>query len=203
MSNISGQRIAAFLLALLFLFTSVGATAFVIWQINQGEGGFVNETPEEKAAADAIAKQREEQGDSTAPQCGEAQPAKVDTRPLPTIVKVDGAVAELQSTDIKQGDGEEVQPGDCVAALYHGTLAKDGTKFDGNYETGQPIEFSLNNVITGWSTGIPGMKVNGIRRLVIPAAEAYGDQQRGNIPANSDLIFEVEILNTRRGDTQQ
>jgi FKBP-type peptidyl-prolyl cis-trans isomerase len=80
-------------------------------------------------------------------------------------------------------------------------LATTGAKFDGNYENGQPIEFSLNGVIPGWTEGIPGMKVGGVRRLEIPAALGYGEQGSGDvIPPNSDLIFEVEIVNTKRGE---
>ena len=93
-----------------------------------------------------------------------------------------------------------MQSGDCVAALYYGTLAADGTSFDNNYNTGQPVEFSLNGVIQGWSEGIPGMKVGGVRRLVIPAAQAYGAQEVSGIPADSDLVFEVEIVATKRGN---
>ncbi len=194
----NGQRVAAFLLALLFLASTIATTAYVVWQINQD--GLVSETAEEKAAADALAEQRKAQeAAGGAEACGSKTYATVDPRPVPTTVKSD-PVSELQKVDVKAGDGEEVQPGDCVAALYYGTLAKDGTKFDGNYEAGTPIEFSLSGVIQGWTDGLPGMKVGGVRRLVIPAAQAYGDQERSGIPANSDLVFEVEIVGTRRNN---
>jgi len=194
----NGQRVAAFLLALLFLGTTIGTTAYVIWQINRD--GLVSETADEKAAADKLAEQRKQQDKTGAGEpCGSKTYPASDPRPVPTSV-TSGAVSELQKTDIKVGDGEEVQPGDCVAALYYGTLAKDGTKFDGNYDTGKPIEFSLSGVIQGWTDGIPGMKVGGIRRLVIPAAQAYGSQERSGIPANSDLVFEVEIVGARRNN---
>lgn len=198
MATNSGQRVAAFLLAALFLASTIGATAYVVWEINR-DPVLVNETAEEKAAAEALAEQRaiEESGGEVA--CGQAEIASVEPRSIPTTVKLDGDVTALKTVDIKTGEGEEVQPGDCVTALYYGTLATDGTKFDGNYETGQPIEFSLNGVISGWGEGIPGMKVGGVRRLEIPSDKAYGEQDQGTIPANSDLIFEVEILGTRRG----
>ena len=134
--------------------------------------------------------------------CGEKIFDPIDPRPAPENVTAQN-VTELETTDIRVGDGEEVQPGDCVAALYYGTLATDGTVFDNNYESGQTFEFSLEpghqrGVIEGWQQGIVGMKVGGVRRIVIPAALAYGDQERGGIPANSDLVFEVELINTRR-----
>lgn len=197
MATNSGQRVVAFLLAALFLASTIGATAYVVWEINR-DPVLVNETAEEKAAADALAAQRalEESGGEIP--CGQSEVASVEPRTVPTTVKLDNDITELKTVDVKSGEGEEVQAGDCVTALYHGTLAKDGTKFDGNYETGKPIEFSLSGVITGWGEGIPGMKVGGVRRLEIPSDKAYGEQDQGTIPANSDLIFEVEILATRR-----
>jgi FKBP-type peptidyl-prolyl cis-trans isomerase len=194
----SGQRVAAFLLAALFLASTVGATAYVVWEINR-DPVLVNETAEEKAAAEALAKTREQEAQGEESACGQSEVAAVSPRTLPTTTKVATPVKELKTTDVKVGEGEEVQPGDCVTALYYGTLATDGTKFDGNYETGKAIEFSLNGVIAGWTEGIPGMKVGGIRRLEIPAEKGYGDQSQGSIPANADLVFEVEIVATRRG----
>lgn len=197
MATNSGQRVAAFLLAALFLLSTIGATAYVVWEINR-DSVLVSETAEEKAAADALAAQRES---GEAPACGQAEPTPVAARPIPTVTSVTGTISELKKVDVKVGDGEEVQAGDCVTALYYGTLASSGTKFDGNYESGQPIEFSLSGVITGWSDGIPGMKVGGVRRLEIPAALGYGAQGSGEvIPPNADLIFEVEIVATKRAD---
>lgn len=202
MAASNGQRVAAFFLAMLFLLSTIGATAYVIWQINQDDGVLVNETAEEKAAAEALAAQKAQQAqadDGTQP-CGQATYATVEPRDTPAVTTSDGKVTELQTVDVTVGDGEEVQPSDCVAALYYGTLATTGEQFDGNYDTGSPVEFSLNGVIPGWTKGIPGMKVGGVRRLVIPAEQAYGAQSPSEqIPANSDLIFEVHIVNTRRG----
>jgi len=194
----NSQRVAAFFLAALFLLSTIATTVYIVWQINQEEGGIVQETAEEKAAADALAQQQDEpESDPNA--CSSTPLAATDPRTLPTTTTASGTITELRKIDIKEGTGAEVQPGDCVAALYYGTLASDGTKFDGNYETGQTIEFSLNRVIQGWTDGIPGMKVGGIRRLEIPAAQAYGEQGGGDvIPPNADLIFEVEVIGTRQ-----
>ena len=198
MATSNGQRVAAFLLAGVFLVTTIGATAYVVWQINDSGGVIVPETAEQRAIAeqqDAVREQAEAAGQT----CGISTVPTTDPRPIPTNVTQEGPVAELITEDIRVGEGEDVQPGDCVTALYYGTLATDGTRFDGNYAEGQPIEFSLDGVIDGWTEGIPGMKVGGVRRLAIPAAKAYGEAQQGGIPPNSDLIFEVEILATRRG----
>jgi len=197
MATSNGQRVVAFLLAALFLMSTLGATAYVIWQINQDDGVIVEETAEEKAQAEALAQQQAE-ADPNA--CGQGVFAAVEPRPTPTVTTNDGPITELGKVDITIGSGEEVQPGDCVAALYYGTLAETGENFDGNYDSGAPIEFSLNGVIAGWTNGIPGMKVGGVRRLLIPAEQGYGAQGSGDvIPPNSDLIFEVEIVSTKRG----
>jgi len=194
MATSNGQRVAAFLLAGLFLLTTIGTTAYVLWQINQDEGLVFEDTEEALTQANDATPTEE-----ASQPCGAGTFAAVEPRSLPSVTTSD-EVTELQSTDIRIGDGEEVQPGDCVGALYYGTLASDGSKFDGNYETGTPIEFPLTGVIPGWTEGIPGMKVGGVRRLIIPAEKAYGSSTREGIPANSTLIFEVEIIATKRGD---
>jgi peptidylprolyl isomerase len=198
MATSNGQRVVAFLLAALFLMSTLGATAYVIWQINQDDGVIVEETAEEKAAADALAVQEQADAQTDPNACGQGVFATVEPRTTPTITTNDGPITELGTVDVKVGTGEEVQPGDCVAALYYGTLATTGEMFDGNYDTGAPIEFSLDGVIAGWTNGIPGMKVGGVRRLLIPAEQGYGAQGSGAIPANSDLIFEVEIVSAKR-----
>jgi peptidylprolyl isomerase len=192
MAASNGQRVGAFLLALTFLLSTIGFTAYVILTINADETGIIpedslaqNDTTDPVSEADAVDA------------CGSGQFEAVEPRTVPSVVTSD-PVAGLETVDVTEGSGAEVQPGDCVAALYYGTLASDGSTFDGNYDTGTPIEFSLNGVIMGWSDGIPGMKVGGVRRLVIPADLAYGETERPGIPANSDLIFEVEIVSARQ-----
>ena len=191
MATTNTQRVAAFLLAGLFLLTTLGGTAYVVWEINRET---ILPSDSQTASTESETQDPEEAA------CGEGEFAAVEPRALPTVTKLDGAVTELRKTDVKEGTGEEVQAGDCVAALYYGTLASSGEKFDGNYETGTPIEFSLSGVIAGWAEGIPGMKVGGVRRLEIPATLGYGEEGSGQtIPPNSDLIFEVEIISTKRG----
>lgn len=199
MATSKGNRVAAFLLAGLFLLTTIGTTAYVLWQINQDDV-LVSETEQDKIdEANAQAAAQNEEAAEASQACGAGTFAAVEPREIPSVT-TSSDVTELETTDVRVGDGEEVQPGDCVAALYYGTLASDGTRFDGNYATGTPIEFSLNGVIEGWTVGIPGMNVGGVRRLVIPANQAYGATERPGIPANSVLIFEVEIIAAKRGD---
>lgn len=101
----------------------------------------------------------------------------------------------LQSETIKQGEGDRaVQTGDAIRVHYTGTLI-DGTKFDSSVDRGQPFEFTVGQgVIEGWSQGVVGMKKGELRKLSIPANLGYGAQAIGSIPANSDLYFEIEML---------
>jgi FKBP-type peptidyl-prolyl cis-trans isomerase len=103
--------------------------------------------------------------------------------------------AKFSAEDIKIGEGEEVRGGDYIIIHYLGTL-EDGTKFDSSYDRGQPFKtrIGVGDVIEGWDMGVVGMKVGGKRKLVIPSQLAYGDREIGAIPANSTLIFEVELL---------
>ena len=102
----------------------------------------------------------------------------------------------LKIEDIKIGGGIEAKAGNIVTVNYLGTLL-NGTKFDSSYDRGQPFSFLLGGrqVIPGWDEGLIGMKVGGKRKLTIPPALAYGEKEiPGAIPANSTLIFEVELL---------
>lgn len=118
---------------------------------------------------------------------------KLEGTKLQNFTPVD-AVSELQVTDIVEGTGDTVQPGATISAHYTGALCKDGTIFQSSYDFGRPISFGLNQVIPGWTEGVPGMKVGGTRRLVIPAAMAYGPQSPSpNIPPNSDLVFDITL----------
>jgi FKBP-type peptidyl-prolyl cis-trans isomerase len=104
-------------------------------------------------------------------------------------------VAELEIIDTEVGTGEEVKPGATITAHYTGALVKNGVIFQSSHDFGKPISFGLNQVIEGWTLGVPGMKVGGSRRLVIPAAQAYGASSPApNIPANSDLVFDIDVV---------
>lgn len=103
----------------------------------------------------------------------------------------------LMYRDLKEGTGEEVKYGATVTAHYTGWNKATGNVFDSSRKGGEPIAFSLNQVVKGWTLGIPGMKVGGIRKLVIPPALGYGNQRKGpDLPPNSTMVFEVEILKT-------
>jgi FKBP-type peptidyl-prolyl cis-trans isomerase FkpA len=129
------------------------------------------------------------------------QPAdpQATTEPMPPPPE-----ATLLVTDLVKGVGDEALPGINVIVHYTGWLydpgAKDfrGKQFDSSRERGQPLSVPLGagRVIRGWEQGIPGMKIGGTRRLVIPPSLAYGSRNVGNgvIPPNSTLLFEIELL---------
>lgn len=104
-------------------------------------------------------------------------------------------VNELKIIDVKAGDGAEVPRGATITAHYTGALTKDGTIFQSSHDFGNPATFGLHQVIAGWTEGVPGMKVGGTRRLIIPADQAYGASSPShNIPPNSDLVFDIELI---------
>lgn len=106
------------------------------------------------------------------------------------IEKVD----ELQIIDLEEGTGATVQPGDTITAHYTGALCKNGIIFQSSHDFGKAITFRLEDVIRGWTEGVPGMKIGGMRRLIIPSEMAYGSvRAASNIPPNSDLVFDIEL----------
>lgn len=180
------QRAFTLIAALLFLLTSVGFSLFVFFQPD----------PNEQADSSQTAAQ-DDQNDDQQP---EEQPNDPGEEKMLQGTKLEDftpveSVSELKITDIKEGNGQVVPKGATVTAHYTGALAKDGTIFQSSRDFGQPIPFSLNEVIKGWTDGVPGMKVGGIRRLVIPYQLAYGDAGRpdGGIPPQADLVFDIEI----------
>ncbi len=103
----------------------------------------------------------------------------------------------LKYVELKVGTGNAAKKGDTVAVHYVGTLT-NGKKFDSSRDRNEPFEFRLGAgmVIKGWDEGVAGIKEGGKRKLIIPADLAYGNRDVGNglIPANSTLIFEVELV---------
>lgn len=105
----------------------------------------------------------------------------------------------LQYVDLVVGSGREAHAGETAVVHYTGTLT-DGTKFDSSKDRNAPFSFRLGagQVIKGWDEGVEGMKIGGIRKLVIPPQLGYGSRGAGSaIPPNATLIFEVELLDLR------
>ena len=95
------------------------------------------------------------------------------------------------------GTGASPRMDQSVTVHYTGTLASDGQKFDSSVDRGEPATFPMRGVISGFSEGLSTMRVGGKRTIYIPAALGYGPGGAGPIPPNSDLIFELELIDVR------
>ena len=105
--------------------------------------------------------------------------------------------ADLEITDIWEGDGKVAGPGDTVQVHYVGVAFSTGEEFDASWNRGEPLEFRLGRgqVIAGWDQGVQGMKVGGRRQLVIPPGLAYGNRGAGNaIRPGETLIFICDLV---------
>ena len=114
-------------------------------------------------------------------------------------------VSALQTIDITAGTGATAVVGRSVTVHYTGWLYSEtavdhkGEKFDSSVDRGAPYTtlIGVGAVIRGWDQGIPGMRVGGRRRLIIPSSLGYGAGGSGPIPGGSALVFDVELLNVQ------
>lgn len=172
------QRAFALSLAILFVITSVGFSAYVIWEMYDQSKNGNKDTSQQQASTDTSQQPKDYMKDF--------EPMG-DTR-----------VTELKVTDITVGTGAEATEASTVEVEYTGALTKDGSIFDStDSRGGQPAEFALNEVIPGFKQGITGMKVGGERQILIPASLGYGGQSSASIPADSDLVFNVKLINVK------
>lgn len=120
----------------------------------------------------------------------------------PTTPTAPSANVPFSTVDVRVGTGAEANSGRAVAVNYTGWLysatATDnkGTQFDSSLAAGRtPLVFTVGaGVIPGFSQGVIGMRVGGLRRVIIPPNLGYGSQANGAIPGNSTLVFEIELL---------
>lgn len=107
-------------------------------------------------------------------------------------------IDSLQKIDTQAGTGVEAKANSTVTVQYTGAVAATGTIFESSFDSGQPVTFGLDQVIKGWGQGVPGMKVGGMRRLLIPYGLAYGaNSPSPAIPANADLVFDITLLDVK------
>jgi FKBP-type peptidyl-prolyl cis-trans isomerase FklB len=100
----------------------------------------------------------------------------------------------LQYKELVAGTGAVPKPTDTVSVHYRGTLI-NGSEFDNSYKRGEPVSFSVNGVIPGWTEALQLMNVGAKWQLFVPSVLGYGERSPGpEIPPNSTLIFEVELL---------
>ncbi len=103
----------------------------------------------------------------------------------------------MQYKVLAEGSGKTPKETDNVTVNYKGTLI-DGTEFDSSYKRGQPASFQVNGVIKGWTEALQLMKEGSKWQLFIPPELAYGERGVGpQIPPNSTLVFEVELISAK------
>lgn len=129
-----------------------------------------------------------------------SDPRRVEFAPelgidLGTMTRLPGG---LYYTDVRPGEGDEAKHNSEVRVLYTGKLP-EGTVFDASRDDNDAAQFRLGEglVIRGWEEGIPGMRVGGLRRLVVPPALGYGRRGTASVPANATLVFEILLIGVR------
>lgn len=119
----------------------------------------------------------------------------------PTTVTAPTSTAPFTITDLKIGTGATAAVGNRITVAYTGWLYNTanpdgkGTQFDTSTST--LFTLQSGSLIAGWVQGIPGMKVGGQRRLIVPPELAYGTNGSGSIPGNATLIFDITLLNVQ------
>lgn len=168
------DRVIALVLAVVFFATSVGVSLLVVWELVWGSD-----------KADETSQETTMEGQLQGTQLADFTP----------IEKTDS----LQIIDQQVGTGKEVAVGNAIQVDYTGAVAATGVIFQSSLDFGQPVSINLvegpSGVIKGWVDGLAGMKEGGKRRLIIPAALAYGETPpaNSNIPPNADLVFDVTV----------
>lgn len=164
-------------ITILVIFVTSLAASFIIPFTNK------NDTADQSDIAQQLQDLQSQQAEDA------SEPSEIDEN-----LKQEGDINSMQIIDITTGTGQEVKLGDTIKVKYKGALASSGSVFDQNDE-GVEFELSAGNLIEGWVEGVPGMKVGGKRKLVIPSEKGYGEAGAGStIPPNSDLIFEIELV---------
>jgi FKBP-type peptidyl-prolyl cis-trans isomerase len=162
-------------MAILFLVTASATTVAVVWDAISNKDN--NQAKEQKV-----------------------NPNQLQGKPLANFTPLTTPVDKVQATDLKVGTGEEVKAGATITFHYTGALAANGMVFQSSHDgPNQPVAYPLKDLIKGWQEGIPGMKVGGQRRLLIPYAEGYGEagSPQGGIPPKADLVFDIEVTDVK------
>ena len=134
-------------------------------------------------------------------QSGRAAKVSLDTVGFAATLEVDLKASErvadgLYYRELVVGEGSPARRGAQVTVRYAGALA-DGRVFTQPLEPPATFKLGAGTVIAGWEKGVPGMRVGGLRQLIIAPALGYGAEKNGVIPPNSVLVFEVELLSVR------
>lgn len=184
------RRIGWISLVVLFVVTGLGVGVVGFWQYTHQPA----QTDDSSQGADTAQAMKCSQ-DSSIPEVSATGGKLKDTK-LPGFTAV-SRLDLLKCVDIKVGSGAAVGSRSTLTANYTGALAASGVIFESSLDSGQPFTSPLSQLIPGWQKGLLGMKAGGVRRLLIPAASAYGSTPPPGLPANADLVFDISLINTQ------
>lgn len=186
-STSTTQRVITFTLAVVFIVSTIGVVVFSITSANQQD----KQATEFAEAQKALAAQQAQNPQQPI----QTEEGKLKGTQLANFTPVQD-IPELKVITITPGSGDAtVKESDTVTVNYTGALASTGVIFESSLDSGQAATFPLSGVITGWTKGLPGMKVGETRRLLIPSDMAYGAAGSGSsIPPNADLVFDVTLI---------
>ena len=153
------------------------------------EVGAVETAPEEAAVQEDAAVQEE-----AAEEAGEESEGLGTPSEEPVVTTDTG----LQYIDVRVGEGDVAEAGSTAVVHYTGWLV-NGKKFDSSLDRNQTFDFPVGGgrVIKGWDQGVAGMKVGGVRKLIVPPDLGYGSRGIGPIPPDATLVFEVELVGVK------
>lgn len=182
------KRVVSFILAVLIFASAVASAIFVLQAMRK-----------EQADENSVASQQDTQA-TTDQTNQEQQPVNENAlkgKPLANFIPTSERISTVKTEDLTVGTGAEITaPTQTVTAHYTGARVVDGIVFESSKDSGNTFSAPLNNLIKGWQTGMIGMKVGGVRRLTIPAAEAYGDDASTGRPTG-DLVFDIELFDVK------
>ena len=139
----------------------------------------------------------DDSNDSSSSSSGQTPAVTVKPGEKPVVAKPEGdPPTTLVVKDIKKGHGKKAKAGDTVSVQYVGISWSTGEQFDASYDRGEAFSFPLGSqqVIPGWDQGVEGMRVGGVRELVIPPDLGYGAQgSPPSIAPNETLVFVIEL----------
>jgi len=200
MATPKSQRIGIWIIAIVMIIGTVGSFAVMVLA---NQNAKIDQAQQAKLYAEyqkQVAEQQKQTDQQTADLSNKYYP--VFSTYLSTPAAFDGSSVgdKITTNDLKQGDGATITKDTKYQAYYIGWNPK-GKTFDSSFDGTKlkaPLDTSVMNVISGWQTGVVGMKVGGIRELTIPSELAYGDKGSGNdIPPNTPIKFVVMIIATK------
>jgi FKBP-type peptidyl-prolyl cis-trans isomerase len=190
------QRIGIWVIAIVLFVGTVGSFAAMILQGNNAQ----KDQSEQQKLIEEYKKQMAEQEKKATELSAQYYGTFAPYRSAPAPFDRDTVGDKVTTSDLKVGDGAEIKTGAAYQAYYIGWNPK-GKTFDSSFEGEKlkmPLEVSDGSVIEGWSKGVVGMKVGGIREMTIPSDLAYKEKGKGDdIPPNTPIKFIVMVISTQ------